>query len=137
MAEVIKEEVATAVAVREIMEKAAPGVTMVVIMVARAEAIQVAPDHPGVGLQQWILKKEEKLPEWADVLPMVEMVEEVTVAHEAVIPDALVETVQIVPADVAVPGVLLPAVIVEGVHRIVRVVLVRPVEDLPQCPKRN
>lgn len=84
---------------------------------------------------------------------MVEMVEAVTVAHGVVILDVQVEVIQEVPEEVMLAGLVdaviqedlllvilaaLPvAIIVEGVHRIVRVVLVHPVVDLQPCPKNR
>jgi len=114
-------------------------VVMKTIMAALAEVILVAPVHPVAVSQLWTLKKEGKLQGWEDELHMAGMVEAIMVAHAVAIPDAQKEVIPDAQEEVIpiAQGALHPPVTGEGVHRIVRVVLVRQGVDLLQCPKKK
>ena len=66
---------------------------------------------------------------------MVEMVEVVMVAPGEAILE--IEAISVIPVDVVIPEDLPPVVTVKGVHRIVRVVLVRPVGVLKPCLRKK
>lgn len=68
---------------------------------------------------------------------MVVIVEAAMAVQGVVILGVLVEVIQAAQVAVVIPAVLLQAVIGEGVHRIVRVVLVRPAADLLPCLKKK
>jgi uncharacterized protein YqgV (UPF0045/DUF77 family) len=111
------------------------------IMAALAEVILDVQVHPAVVSQPWTLKKEGKLQGWVDVLHMAGMAEAIMVVHAVAIPVALnaLKEIILVALEEAAPVVqdALPPVTGEGVHRIVRVVLVRQGADLQQCLKRK
>jgi hypothetical protein len=141
----IVEVVAMAGAIPAVMEETVPVVMMKTIMDALEEVILGVPVHPVVVSQLWTLKKEGKLQEWVDDLPMVEMAEAIMVAHAVailvapmeVIPVAQGEAVPVAQGHAAIQNALLPIVTGEGVHRIVRVILVHQGADLQQCLKKN
>jgi len=119
--------------------------TMKMIMAALAGVILVVPVHPAAVSQLWTLKKEGKLQEWVDVPHTVETVVAIMAAPAVEIPDALREITRVVQEEatpvvqeaVGIQEDLLPVVTGEGVHRIVRVVLVRQGADLQQCLKKK